>query len=266
MREMWQLPKPSAWSRVWPAVKVAALLWAVAALPLTIWLSQRTTPLLPPSAQRPLTVVEEAAVRYASQLLLTRPVTLTETVVTPLARLQVEQTSDAPRGVSHGTVRSEAQTAELLAVGGRVLLRGGAPFWAALGVPTAEPGWVEVGDRLGASLLFPVTQAAAALTPGPRALLYTAAGPAAPATFRNGPLTAVFGSDGLTTIALAHRIAAVAPPTGEALAALAASPAPGWDTAAALTGGKEALIVAPPATAPLPATATTTPTASSPDP
>lgn len=256
MREMWQLPKQSIGSRVWRILKVAALIWAVIALPLTIVLAHRMAPPPPPPAQRPLTAVEAAAVNYASQSLLTRPVTLTETVTTPLAQLRVEMTVDATRGVRHGVVRSGSQGAEVLAVGDRVLLRGGAPFWSTLGVPSAEPGWVEVGDRLGASLLYPVTQAAAALTPGPQSLVDNTDDPASPATFHNGSLTAVIGSDGLSTMTLGNRSVAVSRPTGEAIAKLAASPAPGWDVnPAVLAGNGGALTVNPPAPAIPPAPA-----------
>ncbi len=260
MREMWQLPKKSLRSRAWLILKVVTITWAITAVPITVWLSGRTTPPPPLPPQRTLTAVDTAAVRYASQSLLSQPVTLTETVVTPLAQLRVEQTADIGRNVRHGVVRSGTQTAEMLAVGDRVLLRGPAPFWASLGVPTAEPGWVEVNDRLGASLLFPLAQAAAALAPGPQALMDNTADTSAPATYRNGSLTAVITGDGITTVTLGNRTAAITRPTGDSLSKLAASPPPGWDAGfASLIGTGGALTVAPAGPPPPPGEAPPTP-------
>lgn len=260
MREMWQLPKKSLRSRAWLILKVVTIVWAVMAVPITIWLSGRTTPPPPLAPERSLTAVDSAATRYASQALLSQPVTLTETVVTPLAQLRVEQTVDIGRGVRHGVVRSGSQTAELLSVGDKVLLRGPAPFWASLGVPTAEPGWVQVDDKLGASLLFPLAQAAAALLSGPQALMDNTADASAPATYRNGSLTAVIDADGVTTLTLGNRTAAVARPSGDALAKLVASPPPGWDAGpAALTGTGGALTVTPAGPPPPPGEAPPTP-------
>lgn len=247
MREMWQLPKQSAWRRLWRVVQVVALVWAVVAVPVTVWLSLRVTPAPPPPERRPLTVIEEAAVRYAAQTLRTTSTAVTETVTTPLAQLRVEQTFDPLRGVSTGTVHSGSQTAELLAVGGRVLLRGNAPFWSSVGVPTAETGWVEVDDRLGMSLLYPLTRAAGALTTDPKSTV--TGSPAAAVTFRNGSVTATFSSDGLTSVTVGDRTATVNRPTDAALAKLAASPPPGWDAVppAVLSGGGGVLVVTPPA-------------------
>ena len=253
MREMWQLPKKSLRSRAWHILKLAALLWAIVALPLTVWLAQRITPPPSPPAQRALTPMEAAAVRYGAQVLLTQPVNLTSTVTSPMAQLQVEETVDPARGVIRGTVRSSSQKAELLVVADRVLLRGGSGFWASLGVPTAESGWVDVGDRLGAAVPFPLSQAAAALATGPQALMDSAPEGSTSATFHNGTLTAVFGDDGLTSITRGERTATVSRPSGDSLAKLAASPPPDWDKAVAALSGSGGALTVIPAVPPAPA-------------
>jgi len=250
---MWQLPKKSLRSRAWHILKLAALLWAIVALPLTVWLAQRITPPPSPPAQRALTPMEAAAVRYGAQVLLTQPVALTSTVTSPMAQLQVEETVDPARGVIRGTVRSSSQTAELLVVADRVLLRGGSGFWASLGVPTAESGWVDVGDRLGAAVPFPLSQAAAALATGPQALMDSAPEGSTSATFHNGTLTAVFGDDGLTSITRGERTATVSRPSGDSLAKLAASPPPDWDKAVAALSGSGGALTVIPAVPPAPA-------------
>ena len=253
MREMWQLPKKSLRSRAWRILKIAALLWAAVALPLTLWLTLRTPTPTPAPTQRPLTTIEAAAVRYGSQALLTQPVALTSTVTSPMAQLQVEETVDPARGVIRGGVRSSSQTAELLVVADRVLLRGGSGFWASLGVPTAESGWVDVGDRLGAAVPFPLSQAAAALATGPQALMDSAPEGSTSATFHNGTLTAVFGDDGLTSITHGERTATVSHPNSDALAKLAASPPPDWDKAVATLSGSGGALTVIPAVPPAPA-------------
>lgn len=252
MREMWQLPKRSVWSRSKRLLAAAVVVWAVVAVPLVIWLSQRITPAPTPPPQRALTAVEAAAVRYASASLLATPVTLTSTVTSPMAQLQVTETLDPIRRVGQGTVRSGSQTAELLVVGDRILLRGPAPFWSTLGIPTAEPGWVEVGDRLGATLQFPIADAAAALTPGPQAQMDSTTADAPTATFRNGTLTAVFNDSGLTTLTLGNRTTTVARPSGDQLAKLASSPPPEWDKAVATVTGNGGALTVSPAVAPPP--------------
>lgn len=246
MRNVWQLPNNSGRARLSRSLKIGTVLWAVIAVPLTLWLTLRTPPAPPVPPQRALTAVESAAVTYAAQSLLGRPVTLTSTVVSPAGRLEVTETVDLTRGVRRGSVTSMSQTAELLVVGDRVLLKGGAPFWSTLGVPTAEAGWVDVGDRIG-KLPFPLFDATAALTPAPQATMDGHSDTADAATFRNGSLVAVFGDSGVTTVTFGDRTATIAPASGDALAKLASSPPPAWNTAlATLTGVVGSFSVAPP--------------------
>lgn len=246
MREMWELPKRGVKAQARKILLVAGVMWAVLALPLVLWLSQRETPIPPPPAQRQLTVVEVAAVRYAAADLTGKPVTLNSTVVTPMAELEITETVDPGRRVSQGTIKSGSQTAELLVVAGRTLLRGSAGFWSTVGVATTELGWVEVGDRLGAPLSFPLSDAAAAMIPGPQALMDNGSAEATSVTFRNGDLTAVFSDKGITSVSFGDRTADISSPNGPATAKLTASPPPGWDAAVAvLAGGNGALTVNP---------------------
>lgn len=249
MREMHQLPKPSVWRRSRRALTAVVLIWAVAAVPLTLWTGLRTPPPQEHPEWRALTVVEESAVRYGSRALRTEAFSLTSTVTSPMMELRVEETVDPTRTVSVGVVRSGSHTAQMVAANGRVLLRDGAPFWSTLGVPTADPGWVDVGDRLGVRVTFPLEQAAAAMVAGPQATI--SAGSAETSTFRNGALTVVFGHTGVSTITFSERTAAVSGPNGYALAKLAGTPAPGWDAGvAALAGAGGALTVTPATPAP----------------
>ena len=263
MREMWQLPKRSVWDRLRKYLIVAGLIWAVAAIPLTVWLAERN-PTPPPAAQwRPLTAVEDSAVRYGAQALRTEPVSLVSTVTSPMTQLRVEETVDPVRLVSVGVVRSGSQTAEFLAAGGRVLLRGSAPFWSTLGVPTADRGWVDVGDRLGVRVAFPLDQAAAAMVPGAQMSISTTGDTASSSVIRNGTVNTVFGKDGISAITLSERTATVSRPNGEELAKLAASPAPGWEAdVSVLAGSGGSLTVSPPTPAP-PGAPTETPSTDS---
>lgn len=251
MREMWQLPKRSVWSRLRKFLTVAGLVWAVAAVPLTLWLVDRNPTPPPAAAWRPLTAIEDSAVRYGAQSLRTEPVSLVSTVTSPMAQLRVEETVDPVRLVSVGVVRSGSQTAEFLAAGGRVLLRGGAAFWSTLGVPTAGRGWVDVGDRLGVRVAFPLDQAAAAMVPGSQMTISTTGDVTSSSVVRNGTVNTVFGKDGISAITLSERTATVSRPDGEALAKLAASPSPGWDAeVSVLAGSGGSLTVSPPTPAP----------------
>ncbi len=251
MREMWQLPKRSAWSRLRKLLTVAGLVWAVAAVPLTLWLADRNPTPPPPAAWRPLTAVEDSAVRYGAQALRKDPVSLVSTVTSPMAQLRVEETVDPVRLVSVGVVRSGSQTAEFIAAGGRVLLRGSAPFWSTLGVPTSDRGWVDVGDRLGVRVAFPLDQAAAAMVPDAQMSVSTTGDMTSSSVVRNGAVNVVFGDDGISAITLSERTATVARPTGDALAKLAAAPAPDWDAeVSVLAGTGGALTVSPPTPAP----------------
>lgn len=247
---MWQLPRQSLWKRSRRAVTVTALVWALAAIPLVAWLALRTPPPAAAPEWRALTPVESAAVRYGGQALRTEPVSLTSTVTSPMAQLRVEETVDPARSVSTGVVRSGSETADMMAVGGRVLLRGGAPFWATLGVPTSEPGWVDVGDRLGVRVTFPLDQAAAAMVPGPQSQI-SGNDPSSP-TFRNGSLTAVFGGEGISALTFSGRTASVARPGGEALAKLAGVPPPDWEKSVATLSGSGGALTVTPATPPPP--------------
>jgi hypothetical protein len=256
MREMWELPKQGLFQRLRPVLAAAAVLWACAAIPLTIWLSLRTPPQPPPPPQREMTSVEAAAVSHATQSLRSEPVTLTSTTVVPMAQLEITETVDPNRRTGHGTVRSGRESAELLVVGDRVLLRGGAPFWATLGIPTAEPGWVDVGDRLGADLRFPLTDAAVALTAGPAEMVNTSDAPAG-ATVRAGEVTVVFDASGIASVTTGDRTATISRPAGDVLSRLAATPPPGWDAPVAVLNAQGGSLtvapVPPPAPAPAPA-------------
>lgn len=257
MREMWQLPRTSVWGRARKTATVVALAWALVAVPLTLWMAMRAPAPAPTPAQRPLTAIESAAVRYGAQALLRNPVTITYTVTSPMAQLQVEETIDPTRGISHGEVRSGSQTAELLAVDGRVLLRGGSAFWSTLGVPTAEKDWIDIGDRLGTRVTFPLAQAADALVPGPESRIDSAPEGATTTTFRNPTVVAVFGSEGITTLTLSDRTGALSRPSGDALAKLAGTAPPDRDAKiATLAGSGGSLTVTP----------TTTTTSEAPDP
>lgn len=244
MREMWELPGPSAGTRALRAARDLGLAWAVVAVPLTLWLALRTPPEPPAPAHRSLSVMENAAAHGGTQELSHELVSLSSTVVSATARLEVSETADVARGFSHGSVRSGTQSAELLVFGGRVLLRGGAAFWSTVGVPTSEPGWIEVGDRLG-TIPFPVAQASAALEPGPGAVVDFTSPGAAAMTFRNGALVAEFTNTCLAMLTLGDRTAKVARPSVDELAALTSAPFDRIGDTAKLVGTSGALTVSP---------------------
>lgn len=259
MREMWELPAPRAGVRIVRAGLVLALVWAAAAVPLTLWLALRTPPVEPPPQQRSLSVLETAAVHYAGQSLTNTAVELSSTVVSASARLEVDQAVDFARGVSYGKVRSGSQSADLLTSGDRVLLRGTPAFWSTVGVPTSDPGWVEVGDRLGA-IPFPLGEAIEALTPAPDAVVDSADPGTAAMTFRNGGLVAVFSDTGVVELTVGERTAEVSRPGKDTLSKLASAPLSQIDKAAKLTGISGALTVsATPEPPPPPPTETPAP-------
>jgi len=243
VREMWELPEPSLGTKAVRAATVIALVWAVAAVPLVLWLTLRTPPAAPPPPQRELSTMERAAVHLAGQELSTSPVTLTSTVTSAAARLEVEETVDIARGVSVGQVRSGSQTAEMMTLGDKVMLRGNAAFWSTVGVPTSEPGWIEVGDRLGA-IPFPLRAAIAALEPGDEARVDTAPGDGATMIFRNGTLTAGFTGATVVSLTADERTAAVTPPVSQLRSRLAAVAGDAPAAAGTLTGTSGALTVA----------------------
>ncbi|WP_157680280.1 hypothetical protein [Mycobacterium dioxanotrophicus] len=250
MREMWELPRPSAGSRATRVVLTLALVWATVAVPLTVWLALRTPPPEPVPATRTPSVLEAAALRYAGQTLSTGPVTLASTVTTATARLEVQETADPSHAVSYGKVRSGTQTAELLVIGTRVLLRGDSAFWSSVGVPTAEPGWIEVGDRLG-RIPFPLSEAITALG-ADKVEVNTPAAGSDTMTARIGNLVADFNAAGVSALTVRGRSAAVTRAPADAPARVSA--VAGSDPAAAkLVGASGSLTVsAPPAPEPPP--------------
>lgn len=244
MREMWELPGPSARARALQAVQIVGLVWALVAVPLTIWLVLRTPPAPPPPATRHLSVMENAAVSISARSLANSQVSLSSTVDSAAARLEVKETVDVVRGIAHGTVQSQSQSAELLTLGDRVLLRGSAAFWATIGVPTNDPDWIEVGDRLGA-ISFPIAQALKALAPGPDAVVDYPAADASEMTFHAGNLAADFTASGLTQLTMGSRSAKVARPSASDVTALNAAPVDHVGDVAKLVGNSGALTVAP---------------------
>ncbi len=250
MRDMWQLPGPSFARRGATAALIAAVVWAVVAVPLTVVLARRQTPPPPPPATRPLTVMEQATVRYSAQALAVTPITLKFVVVTPNAEMHVTQVTDTARSVSYGKVSSQNRDADLLVVGNNVLIRGAPPFWASVGVPTSEPGWVEVGNHLG-DLPFPLTDAVTKADPSASAYVDTPQPGEDKMTFHNGDLTAVFTEAGPAEITLAGRTAKLEPAPHDARARLdqaATTPIP----PAKLIGGSGSLTVSGAPSAPPP--------------
>lgn len=224
MRDMWELPKPSLASRAVRVVIALAVVWAVVAVPLTVMLAHRVTPPPAPPATRPLNVMEEATVRYAAQSLSTSPVTLTFTVTSPSAELHVTQSTDAARNVSYGTVVSQGQNAELAVNGDTVLMHGSPQFWASVGVPTSEPGWIDVGDRLG-DVPFPVISVISKLDPSGSPYVDNPAPGADKMTFHRGGLTMMFTEAGPAELILDNRSAKVVPTPADARARLDAAAA-----------------------------------------
>lgn len=230
VRQMWELPRPSLVQRTSRATLVLGLTWAVVAMPLTTWLALRERPAGPPPSPpaRELSVMERTAVRYGAQSLATTPVSLSSTVISASARLDVEQITDAAHAVSYGQVRSGSQSAELLVVGDCVMLRGESAFWATVGVPISDPGWIEVGDRLG-TILFPLSDALASLDPMPDSRVDTPAPAAEKMTFHNGNVVAQFTESGIVELTVGERRAKLAQAPGDAvshIAAAASTPVP----------------------------------------
>lgn len=257
MREIWELPKPGWKKRLSAVALVLALVWAAAAIPLTIWQALRPVKVEVP-AERPLSVMELAAVRYAGQALSTAPVTLSSVVESAAARLEVEETSDAARSVSYGRVRSSSggQTADLIAVGDRVLLRGGSAFWSSVGVLTPETGWIEVGDRLGV-IPFPLASTVSELQDSPETQVDTPAADATEMTFSSGVMAATFTDAGVTALTYDGRAATLTAAPRDARSRVAAVTAESRNEFPKLVGASGALTVSLP---PEPAEAPATPT------
>lgn len=219
MREIWELPGATTRTKLIRATVVIALVWACVALPLTLWLTLREEPAPPPPSQRVLTVAEQLGLTLASQGLQTGYVKLEHEVITPVARFQVEETVQAASGDSVGTVSSNGETAQLLVAAGTVFLRGDSAFWSTLGVPTAFIGWVDIGGQLG-RIPFPLTEAAAALVPGPQSRIDTANPDGPIAVYRNEDVTADVTGVGITSVTVADRSATVGTKVPDATAQL----------------------------------------------
>lgn len=250
MRDMWELPKPSLGSRSAKVLLVIALLWAVAAVPVTVALARRHTPPPPPPETRPLTAMEKATVRYAAQALSIVPVTLKFTVISPNAEMHVTETIDAARNIAYGQVSSQNKDADLIITGGSVLLRGAPPFWASVGVPTSEPGWIEAGNRLG-DLPFPITEAISKMDPSGSSFVDNPQPGSDTTTFHNGDLTVVFTEAGPAEITLSGRTAKLEPAPSDARSRLdgaATTPIPPMK----LIGGAGSLTVSGVPAAPTP--------------
>jgi hypothetical protein len=171
---------------------------------------------------RELSVIERTAVRYGAQSLSTVPVSLSSTVISAAARLNVEQIADATHAVCYGQVRSGSQRAELLVVGDRVMLRGESAFWATVGVPTSDPGWIEVGDRLG-TIPFPLSDALASLDPVPDSRVDIPGSAAEKMTFHNGNVIAQFTEAAIVELTVGERSAKLAHAPGDAVPRIAAA-------------------------------------------
>lgn len=219
MRDMWELPSTSLARRAALSALVLAIVWAVVAVPLTVTLARRQTPPPPPPATRSLTAMEKATVRYSGQALSVTPITLKFVVTTPNAELHIAQITDASRGVSYGKVTSQGKDADLLVSGNNVLLRATPPFWASVGVPTSEPGWIVVGNYLG-DLPFPLTEAIGNLDPNAHAYVDNPKPDDEMVTFHNGDFSAVFTEAGPAELKLGNREAKLEPAPNDARAHL----------------------------------------------
>lgn len=246
MKQMWELPGPKAGQRVSRITVAMTLVWAVIAVPLTLWLALREHPVATPPPTRDLSVMERTAVRTAAQALSTAPINVKCTVTSANAQLEVEQIADAARGVAYGRVTSKSQAADLLVIGERVLLRGSSQFWATVGVMTADAGWIEVGDHLGV-IPFPLAAAVSKLDPVKGSFVDNPAADAETMTFHNGNLAATFTEAAISQLNVEGRDGKLsqAPADGPAqIEAAATTPVP----AAKLIGASGSLTVsaAPP--------------------
>ncbi|BBY54076.1 hypothetical protein H7J07_05560 [Mycobacterium koreense] len=222
MRQMWELPGPTLLQRAGKAAVAIALVWALAAVPLTVWLATRERPLPPAPPTRPLSAMEAAAVRASAQSLATDPVKVESTVTTANAQLQVSQVVDVSRAVSYGDVTSQSHHGDLIVVSGHTLLRGSPQFWASVGIPTSEPGWIDVDDRLGV-IPFPMLEAVSQLDPTDETYVDHAEAGAETVTFHSGDLAAVFTEAGIAEMTVGDREGKLSPAPGDATSSLNAA-------------------------------------------
>lgn len=204
VKQMWELPGPKAGQRVSRITVAMTLVWAVIAVPLTLWLALREHPVATPPPTRDLSVMERTAVRSTAQALATAPITVKSTVTSANAQLEVEQIADAASGVAYGRVTSKSQAADLLVIGERVLLRGSSQFWATVGVMTADASWIEVGDHLGV-IPFPLAAAVNKLDPVRGSFVGNPVADAETMTFHNGNLAATFTEAAISQLNVAGR-------------------------------------------------------------
>lgn len=208
MREIWELPGPSMQQRLIRGVMAVALVWALVAVPLTLWLAVRERPAPPPPPDRALSVMEQSAVTSAIDELSTGFVRVVHQVHTPSTRFDVTETVQTDTGDAVGTVTSGSQTAELLVAGGTTYLRGGSAFWSTFGVPTSFGGWVVVDGMLG-ELAFPLAEVVDDLALSPDARVQTPEAGAEELVYESGEATAVFTPDGVIDITAGERSARV---------------------------------------------------------
>ena len=106
MREMWELPSSTVKTKLIRWGVVLALVWALVAAPLTVWLAVRAEPAPPPPPDRELTVTEKLAATLVSERLSQGYITLTHQVTTPVAKFEVTEAVQAASGDSIGPVKS----------------------------------------------------------------------------------------------------------------------------------------------------------------
>ena len=244
MRDMWELPGPTAKTRLTRAAVVIGLVWAIIAVPLTAWLVLRTPPAPPEPAQRELSVMESAAVSSATGALKTGVVQVSGRIDSHLARFEVAQNVQTASGDSIGKVNSGQESADLLVTGGNVLLRGDSSFWSSVGVPTAYRGWVNVGDLLG-PIAFPLDKATAALAQGPSSRIDNSASTGDTIVYRTDTASAGFTAKGLSSVTFGDRTVQVKFGADDVTGPLAAARNDAG-AAAKLTGTSGALTVSEP--------------------
>lgn len=205
---MWELPGSTVKTKMIQAAVVVGLVWAVVAVPLTVWLAAREEPAPPPPPERELTVTEQLAATLISERLSQGYVTLVHPVTTPVARFEVTETVQAASGDAVGTVVSGGESAELLVASGSTFLRGNSAFWSTIGVPTAFVGWVDVGNQLG-RIQFPLAEAVAGLAPSPQSRIETETPDPSIAVYRNGDVTAQLVAEGVVQLSVGDREATI---------------------------------------------------------
>lgn len=218
MREIYELPNTSIKKKAATAALAAVAVWALVAIPLTLWLGMRAPDVVPPAAQRDLSVMEKAEVDSAANAFDVGYSQIISDAVTPAAKFTVTQTVRASDQATYGKITSGNQSAELYVPGnsdGSVYLRGNAAFWSVIGVPTSFAGWVNVGDKLG-GIVFPLNDAVLGLigvNPAAR-IAVTESTPDQMVLLATPHISAKFGTSGITEITLDGRTATVQIPTG----------------------------------------------------